>query len=198
MTKSLHVVLDMDETLIHGSLLDKPSLDPVVTPLGACVYLRPGVRAFLQKSFFSFASVSLFSAASIEWIACVMDVLGPDVKRNFLLVLDNRFLHNATKDLNILYESEIGKEHNMNSTNTILMDDIKESAHYNPNNLLHVQGWDIHVKKPGEDALLDKAYHTLMDIQTKVAKGQSVRDIEKPYLHSQSSQSSQSSQYCKC
>jgi hypothetical protein len=183
MAKCLHVLLDMDETLIHGSFLHRPSLDRVVTPLGACVYLRPGVRAFLQKSFVSFASVSLFSAASTEWIACVMDVLGPEVKRNFLLVLDNRFLHNGTKDLNIIYESKIGKKHNMNSTNTILMDDFKESAHYNPNNLLHVQGWDIAVKKPREDALLDKAYRTLLDIQANVAKGRYVRDIEKPYLY---------------
>lgn len=144
MEKKLHVVLDMDQTLLFGSI-DSNHLpneqDTYVTHFGMIIHLRPKVRTFLQKSFASFASVSLYSAASQEWIDEGLKAMGP-ICDNFNMIMDKKYLRNQLKDLKMIYSTEKGLELCMNKTNTILVDDCVYHCAYQPNNIITMLPYD--------------------------------------------------------
>lgn len=179
MDKKLHVVLDMDQTLLFGSIdrSDVPDdQDTYAARFGMTIHLRPKVRAFLQKSFVSFASVSLYSAASQEWIDEGLKAMGP-ICDNFNMVMDKKYLRNQLKDLKMLYSTEKGLKLCMDETNTILVDDCIYHGAYQPNNIIHILPYDSINK---EDNELESIYKQLTNLQTLICKHDAdVRDVSK-------------------
>lgn len=179
MEKKLHVVLDMDQTLLFGSIdrSDVPDdQDTYAARFGMTIYLRPKVRAFLQKSFASFASVSLYSAASKEWIDEGLKAMGP-ICDNFNMVMDNKYLRNQLKDLKMIYSTEKGLELCMNKTNTILVDDCIYHGAYQPDNIINILPYDSINK---EDNELESIYEQLINLQTLICENNvDVRDVSK-------------------
>jgi hypothetical protein len=179
MARKLHVVLDMDQTLLFGSIdrSDVPDdQDTYAARFGMTIHLRPNVRTFLQKSFASFASVSLYSAASKEWIDEGLKAMGP-ICVNFNMIMDKTHLRNQLKDLRMLYTTEKGLELCMDETNTILVDDCVYHGTYQPDNIINILPYDS-IKK--EDNELESIYEQLINLQTLICQNDvDARDVSK-------------------
>lgn len=179
MNKKLHVVLDMDQTLLFGSINCSnipDDQDVYAARFGMTIHLRPKVRAFLQKSFASFASVSLYSAASKEWIDEGLKAMGP-ICEHFEMVMDKTHLRNQLKDLKMIYSTEKGLELCINKTNTILVDDCVYHGAYQPDNIINILPYDS-VNK--EDNELESIYEQLINLQTLICQNDvDVRDVSK-------------------
>lgn len=179
MEKKLHVVLDMDQTLLFGSIdsEDIPNnQDTYVTHFGMIIHLRPKVRSFLKKSFASFASVSLYSAASKEWIDEGLKAMGP-ICEHFEMVMDKTHLRNQLKDLKMIYSTEKGLKLCMDETNTVLVDDCVYHGAYQPDNIINILPYDSINK---EDNELESIYKQLTNLQTLICQNDvDVRDVSK-------------------
>lgn len=182
MEKKLHVVLDMDQTLLFGCMDKQTTCDAhygCMTQFDVVIYLRPHVQAFLKKSFSSFASVSLYSAATKSWIDEGIKAMGP-ICENFEMVMDKTHLRNQLKDLRILYTTEKGIELGMNETNTVLVDDCLHHGAYQPENIINIKPYHTINENDQE---LEKIYDQLVCIQQRICNEKvDVKDIAKIFM----------------
>ena len=181
MNKKLHVVLDLDETLIHGDVLNVYANDQTFkSTFDVPILLRPHVLTFLKKSFESFGSVSLYSAAIKEWIDQALLALNIS-EQQFAIILDRNYLKHDLKDLTTIYNTEIAKKLNMNETNTLLVDDSLYHGTYQPTNFIHIKAYNCLDEQDNE---LNALYNKLVQIQEKlIYENMDVRMISKLSLN---------------
>jgi len=148
---SLHLVLDLDGTLLleddGGSWMPRP---------------RPHLREFLSAAFAYCASVSLWTAASAEWLAQAEEHL----RASGILTADQQFLLRwsrsrcrvvvdkarllsdggdsytqrvALKPLSKCWRQGVGRAAGMRRSNTVVVDDLPASWSHNYGNALRVQ-----------------------------------------------------------
>lgn len=118
-----HIVLDIDRTLIDSDENQN-------------VYPRPHLEIFLFYCFMCFKSVSIWTAGNIQWYEHVNE-------RVFSKILDpnHEFKHVFTNEDCLYLEGDLYKplnymykfDDNMNSSNTIIIDDNQLTCQKNPN-----------------------------------------------------------------
>ena len=143
--KLLHVVLDLDGTLITQAVspyaVHVPEPDMVMwigdSPLFA--FHRPGTVRFLSQCFLHFASVSIWTAASEGWLAAFLQSVPAHMQRMFSFTWCARECccvnGNLYKPLKTMWATPHAQALGMCSTNTLIVDDTPEVC---SDNLLHL------------------------------------------------------------
>jgi len=151
MSTKYHLILDIDGTLVHtvGLSGDLPYGKPDYSEpsLNLCSYKRPGLDKFIEFCFTHFVSVSLWTAGSQPYAEYIARSLAPS-GRDFLFVLsrDHCSEHPSidgclVKDMNNLWKSDAGKEFNLNSDNTFIIDDNENYCDSNIENAIIISTW---------------------------------------------------------
>lgn len=137
--KDLNLILDLDDTLIHGFKCN----------FGQYVVDRPHLKEFLHFAFTHFKTVSIWTAATSTWFNyCyyygIKQHMPPNKTFTFIatretscLPLTNgfiKFLPDLYK-LNPFFHSE----------NTILIDDRQQNFLRNPHNTIQIKPFDAHM-----------------------------------------------------
>ena len=133
-----HIILDMDGTLV--------GIDNNMKPI-----IRPFLEEFLVFCFQNFKSVSVWTAANIEWFDVVNEKIFQPIldkyKLSFRFVWD---YNKCTKMRNNTYESRYIKQLekvwdkflDMNKDNTVIIDDNKITCMDNPENAIIIPSYD--------------------------------------------------------
>jgi hypothetical protein len=174
----LHVVLDMDGTLIDNGYINTKCPDMVCNY--GYGYFRPGLKEFLTKCFDTFASVSIWTAASDDWLQLFFKSIGKDLSNKFLFKWS--FSRCSTKDygdgfgplyikkLRKMWKTDMANNCNMTKDNTIIVDDTKEICQENYGNAIYIKSW---ILTDYDDVELKRLYKYLCTLKP------SVRDIHK-------------------
>lgn len=100
---------------------------------------RPGFRKFINDAFSTFKTVSVWSAGSYKYVHALCKLLFPDSsKQPFIIFTRDDMIYYPVKDLNQFYDKAAEKGVDMNSTNTVILDDNKVTFVRNMNNVLHI------------------------------------------------------------
>jgi TFIIF-interacting CTD phosphatase-like protein len=148
---SFHIVLDLDETLIHAR--DKPIAGRPVDfafKIGGVAYYghkRPGLAQFLQFIFRKFKSVSIWTAASRSYAVNVLrNILTAEQQSRVLFFKSRQDLAtrqdgNYYKPLVKMMNDPMGRRVGMTSENTIMIDDRNDVLQANPGNGIQIPAW---------------------------------------------------------
>jgi TFIIF-interacting CTD phosphatase-like protein len=157
----MHIVLDLDETLIHTQItqLTLPTLSTLSTqPIqptqsadfkfnisGTTYYAskRPGLTNFLNFVFGHFESVSVWTAATEEYAHIVIkNIMTKKQYESLLFVKTRNDLHKTIgKPLPILFEDIRAKNIRMRTSNTIMIDDREDVMSSNFGNGIVIPAW---------------------------------------------------------
>jgi Dullard-like phosphatase family protein len=135
----LSVVLDLDETLVHGSLSCPEwydfefSVDFGPSPVRVYVQERPGAREFLRSVAREF-EVFIFTASRIEYAVPVVQHLLPCFPVERILTRPHcRFLNGfLVKDLTV-FQRDLSR--------VVLVDNLRESFMLQPSNGVQISTW---------------------------------------------------------
>ena len=168
----MHLILDMDETLIWGDSWS--GIEP-----------RPFLQPFLQYCFENFETVSIWTAACAAWfekINCsvfcqILTDLNAEREseesHSFFLVYTRQHLDfNQVKNLEKLWENE---EMPHTRDNTLAIDDKQYSYEKNPNHVVLVDPWCG--KKEDDELVHLMDYLTLL--QEKQSQGEDIFSMSK-------------------
>lgn len=178
---NLHLVLDLDDTLIFSSRQPIPGCNHDFYMYGMYIYQRPGLGMFLRFCFATFASVNIWSHASERWVEKALRNITPDG-------CCFGFVHNenhATKTIietkqctiegNIIFKNVELMYKNMNDVwsrsifkrpdNTIIVDDISINHDKHPYNLIEIPPFRL----PGE--FDDKLFKLISFLHGKIEYG---------------------------
>lgn len=138
----MHVILDIDNTLLHGTCSPVP--DGCTCALQAAdvnVVLRPHARNFLQAVQNWASTVSLWTNGAEGWAETVAKLVFPEV--NWFCVLNVAHSSNAyEKRLRTLFDDP---RYPHSSQNTVLIDDRTLALDVNdPHNVFVVKEWTVH------------------------------------------------------
>lgn len=144
-----HLILDVDETIYHSILPgDGVDMDNLTEPYKSLVstirlpgnveitgVFRPYLLDFLQVAFEEFASVSVWSAGTYEYVHGVLaEIMGEEMKSKLRFVMTRNDCNNIQdvdvsgrfKPLSIVFQ----RYSDMNETNTLLVDDRDDVCFY--------------------------------------------------------------------
>jgi len=138
----MHLVLDLDETLIHVTL-NKPhgyKPDFVLNIDGQIMYgkTRPGLKEFLKYSFRNFETVNIWTAATREYAIHVLNhIMTPEQRRSILFFwtrenLDVKPDGSFYKPLDKMFSHPTAFRYGINRSNTIMVDDRADVMSRNP------------------------------------------------------------------
>jgi Dullard-like phosphatase family protein len=135
----LSVVLDLDETLVHGSLTCPEWYDFEIcvelgpTPVTVYIQERPGARCFLRAVAREF-DLFIFTASRMEYAVPVVQHLFPGFPAERVLTRPHcRFLNGLlVKDLRI-FERDLSR--------VVIVDNLRESFMLQPENGVHISTW---------------------------------------------------------
>lgn len=145
----MHLVLDLDETLIHVSMTPIKEPDFVFTIQGNKYFgkKRPSLDLFLKFVFDRFNSVSVWTAATAEYARKVLcHIMTPEQRKRLVFVKTRRDLETGVpgpyfKPLRKIFESIKAKEIGMIPQNTIMIDDRDDVLCDNPGNGIKMPPW---------------------------------------------------------
>ena len=153
--KKLHVVLDLDQTLIFSEINELRKPHDFVIKVGNDIFFvhkRPGLNDFLEKLFKNAKSVSVWTAAVKPYCnQIVKNIFTPNQRKKLKFVRSRSktsnlngyyFLKNMNKVFN-MYKT-------MNSHNTILIDDNPDHYVTSSGSLQYIKPWKPHKSKDKE------------------------------------------------
>ena len=125
---SLHIILDLDHTLIvHNE--NTFDIKPDVVHEYGNMYFRPYMLEFLESCLKKFASVSIWTAAKKIWLNLFLEQLPDKIWKKFRFVWHQdhttrrlhhkQYVHSFAKDLDKVFDTFF----DMNRENTYLVDD---------------------------------------------------------------------------
>lgn len=171
----MHLVLDLDETLVYGTSINLPS-----TP-------RPHLYEFLDFCFENFNTVNIWTAAGDEWWIFNKKIHFKDYNFN-LVYTRKRCAH--TWDYSLSHDRDPTfrpykplikmwrrSTNDMTRTNTIIIDDDRFNSHKNYGNAIWISPFE---GDPSDTELLNMK-EKLSKVIDKFETSGSVRDID---LHS--------------
>lgn len=160
-----HLILDLDETMVHtfrpednfeSIKLEKgTSFEANVFKIkfedGTIMHgvMRPGLKLFMSAMFKAFDSVSVWSAGTAPYVHKVLSAVFGDNKKYFKFIMTRSDCNNLKidyddsictyKPLSVVY----AKYPEMNSKNTIIIDDRHDVCEYNCMNNIVIPAFDI-------------------------------------------------------
>lgn len=144
----MHLVLDLDETLIHVSVRAISRPDFKFTLDGVTYYgrKRPHLDLFLKYAFRHFDSVSVWTAATKKYAEHVLNAIMTEEQRGRLLFFLTR--RNLTvspegyyKPLASMFRTQRAKQNGMKASNTIMVDDKADVLRDNIGNGILIPAW---------------------------------------------------------
>jgi TFIIF-interacting CTD phosphatase-like protein len=165
-----HIILDLDETLIASKIDEKTERITKIIP-------RPHLGQFLNFLFKEFKSVSIWSAGRKEYVHTVLSKISKDKNFRFVYTQDEcdfksvfpkggiyNSRHTDYKILTLKKLIKVFKKYkDMSKFNTIIIDDKDETFQENPDNAIHINGFD----GSKSDTCLLKVAEKLNEIKTK-------------------------------
>lgn len=156
----MHLILDLDETLIHVSMTPIKNYDFTFTLQGTKYFgrKRPNLDLFLKFAFRKFDSVSVWTAATAEYAKRVLQHIMTSEQREALAFFKTRRdLESSSpgpyfKPLRKIFGTTKAKDMGMNTENTVMIDDRDDVLRDNPGNGIRIPAW----KGQGEDKYLAK------------------------------------------
>lgn len=187
------LVLDLDETLIHTWKRDDPKLMKKAETRAADRYygfklndgyyywglLRPGVGEFLKTNFKRFDIVGIWTAATDDYADKIKERLEEECGYKFHFVWSREDCSLVKGEYIKPLARLFSKFPDIDPDNTIMLDDKRTIAVYNPKNLLQIHPYD-----PKDPLSNDVAMIAGMEIFTnmfliKKTRGISLRDQDK-------------------
>lgn len=173
----IHLVLDLDETLIGSR--------------GKVIYARPFLKEFLAFCFRYANSVSIWTAASLPWYnLCFEKLIRPlmHMEWQFTHILTdvhckvvrripdganptpapNQFWAQVIKPLALLWDQDVL----MTPQNTIIIDDTKSTGKENPQNIIYIDTFTL-----PDAAIMEE--NTDTELLTMIGKLQLIMDLYK-------------------
>ena len=138
----MNLVLDLDETLISVTLDTIKDYDFRFTIQGARFYgkKRPGLELFLSYVFKHFASVSVWTAATMEYARKVgNNIFTKEQMEKILFFKTRRDLSSDSgkkiyKPLQKIFDDQRSITYNITRANTVMVDDRLDFMRFNPGN----------------------------------------------------------------
>lgn len=138
----MHIVLDLDETLINSSSTQTKEDSFTILVGGQTYYVskRPYLNEFLTFAFRNFESVSIWTAATLEYAyRIVRNILSPEQYKALAFLKTRQHLGTKGdgtyyKPLNSIFTDPKAIAMGITSKNTIMIDDRKDVLHANPGN----------------------------------------------------------------
>lgn len=145
----MHLVLDLDETLIHVSMVPVKGADFVFSIQGTKYYgkKRPNLDLFLAFAFKRFDSVSVWTAATAEYARKVLNnIMTPVQQGKLAFFKTRRDLESGSpgpyfKPLAKIFGTPKAKQLGMTAKNTIMIDDRDDVLRANPGNGIKIPPW---------------------------------------------------------
>lgn len=149
MHSGLHIVLDLDSTLIYSlpyKVGDPLNGDDIIDLDDSMlrIKIRPFAIEFLQYCFTHFKSVSIWSAGEYEYVHAIAKLLlrklGNRYSFRFIYTRDDCIYDRdgyIVKPLEIIWD----RYRDMNIDNTMILDDTKETFRYNRDNAVHAKAY---------------------------------------------------------
>lgn len=144
----MHLVLDLDETLISVSL--RPIKNPhfTFTLQGEKYYgrKRPGLDLFLSFAFKKFESVSVWTAATRDYaLRIIQHIMTPEQRKSLAFLRTRRDLATEKgpyyKPLKNIFATAGAKRIGMTIDNTVMVDDRDDVLRDNPGNGIKIPPW---------------------------------------------------------
>lgn len=145
----MHLVLDLDETLIHVSMIPVKDHDFTFT-IGGVRYFgkkRPNIDLFLKFAFSRFDSVSVWTAATAEYAKKVVGhIMTKEQRSQLAFFKTRRDLESSNpgpyfKPLRQMFDTPKAKQIGMTVHNTIMIDDRDDVLRDNPGNGIKIPAW---------------------------------------------------------
>jgi TFIIF-interacting CTD phosphatase-like protein len=147
----MHLVLDLDETLIYVSIAPVKEYDFTFTLQNIRYYVkkRPNLDLFLTFVFQRFQSVSVWTAATADYASEILGhIMTPD-QRNRLAFFYTRWDLESPigqsgpyfKPLKKIFDTTKARQLGMNLHNTIMVDDRNDVLRDNPGNGILIPPW---------------------------------------------------------
>lgn len=145
----MHLVLDLDETLIHVSVTPVKEYDFTFVIQGSRYWgkKRPNLDLFLTFAFKRFQTVSVWTAATAEYAKRVVHAIMTPEQRKKLAFFKTRQDLTAPKGgpyfkpLSKLFKSSKAKKIGMSPHNTVMIDDRDDVLRDNPGNGIKIPAW---------------------------------------------------------
>lgn len=144
----MHLVLDLDETLIHVSTTPVKEYDFIFSLQGIKYYgkKRPNLDLFLTFVFRRFQSVSVWTAATADYARKVVNHIMTPVQRTELAFFKTRRdlepgTRSYIKPLKKIFLEPKALQLGMNYKNTIMIDDRDDVLRDNPGNGIKIPAW---------------------------------------------------------
>lgn len=145
--KKVHIVLDLDNTLIQSRLSrtkKPPDFEINVAGEHYYVYKRPGLDKFIMNLFDNAKSVSVWTAATKDYCNQILKNIFTNEERKKLRFVwsrnktINRDGYWYLKDMNRVFQ----QVRYMKPWNTLLLDDNPDHFVVSPNNVLGIKPWN--------------------------------------------------------
>lgn len=145
----MHLILDLDETLVSVSMDPIKDPDFKFTLQGIMYYgkKRPGLDLFLTFAFKRFVSVSVWTAATCEYARKVIsNIMTPDQKEKLAFFNTRKDLETMNqvsyyKPLDKIFKANKAKKLGITKANTIMIDDKENVLVDNPGNGILIPAW---------------------------------------------------------
>lgn len=193
MSFNQHIILDVDNTLIYtaSAPIKKKGIiqqyDFKIEGMNGYVYIRPGLKTFLEFCFNNYKSVSIWSLGNFEYISAMLKNLRKKLKMKlpffFIYTYENTpEIHYKDepepmliKDLNKIWDNPRFKEMNITKNNTIFIDDRADVLRETPKNHIKVKEF----KGEMDDRQLEKLILLLIKISDKKQITRVKKDLNK-------------------
>ena len=144
-----HIVLDIDETLIHTKMTERPCEHCFsIEKTKYYVMYRPHLAEFINYIFSNFETVNIWTAATYDYakniISKILHTLLIDKTQLTRLKFFNtrqQVSVDGTKKLTKLFNTDFAKSLNILETNTIMIDDKPSVFNYNTGNGFIIPAW---------------------------------------------------------
>ena len=137
MSCAVHLVLDLDETLITTEAPD--NVQPDICLADEVAYHRPNLLLFLRLCFEQFASVSLWTAASEPCLHVFPRSLPESMRCCFAFTWAARMCEGVRKPLCKMWATPKAVAMGMGPTNTFILDDRPETSSDNSDNFVRIK-----------------------------------------------------------
>jgi hypothetical protein len=194
-SKGLHIVLDLDNTLIDN-IHCQTSWTGVQEDTQFCrrkVFFRPGMLELLRLCQSNFASVSIWTAGHQDWLDGFLHCLPQDLRTNFLflwsrnrtrpvyerhsLMQTRLSLSASMKPLQKMWRTGKARQVGMTRHNTLIVDDCRQNFEWNYGNGIEIAPFNDPSNQ--DDNALCVLLHYLHHLNDMVLQGVSVRTLEK-------------------
>jgi hypothetical protein len=134
---AVHLVLDLDETLITTEAPD--NVQPDMCLADEVAYHRPNLLQFLRLCFQHFASVSLWTAATEPWLHAFLRSLPESMRCSFAFTWAARMCEGVRKPLCKMWATPKALAMGMGAANTFILDDRPETSSDNLDNFMRIK-----------------------------------------------------------